>query len=41
MDLPPSFANVNGKAACWKIGDGGGGGDRISTREFYAHKNKG
>lgn len=23
MELPPCFPKVNGKAACWKIGEGG------------------
>lgn len=25
MELPLCFPKVNGKAACWKIGEGGGG----------------
>lgn len=35
MELPPCFPKVNGKAACWKIGEGGKKSELGS--EVFAH----
>lgn len=40
MDLPPCFPKVNGKAACWKIEDGEGGGGVELALEAFTRNNK-